>query len=359
VPGSPSKRLPANKTEGPFDLVGAHWTSASAKRKEFYIEEALRYWRTQGFPYYRLSPTEMASEFAAVMRVDHASVLRGSEIHGSNVGLRLANCFHPQMWSVRVSRYKTPLECFQDDDCFRTALRRSFSLWPDRHGASASCVRRILRSFSNGAAVSNFRPSVAKAVIEKYTKAGETVIDFSAGYGGRLLGSLALARTYIGIEPCVSQVRGLRKCVQAMQRLNVSPGSAEIVQGCAENVLAETPPRCAQLVFSSPPYFDWERYSTQRTQSFVRYPDYHSWVKGFLIPVVRGSRRVLMPGGFLVVNFPREDTRGPLLLDFKRISLESGFHFHREYKLRLSRVPYMHPRSGTAKWEALTVFRKV
>jgi len=339
-------------------LTGAQWAAAGAKKQDSYIERALKYWRERGFPYYRLSAAEMVAEFAALSRVSAGDIIYGDEITGSNVGLRLANHFHPQMWSVRVSRYKTPMECFEDDDTLRAALRRSYSVWPDRHGANASCLRRILKTFSNCSAVSNFRPVASKAIIARYSQTGETVVDFSAGYGGRLVGSLSLVRHYIGIEPCTQQIRGLRQCVRTIQRLGISPGSADILPGCAEDVLPQLPPRTCRLVFSSPPYFDWERYSDQATQSCIRYANYSEWIDGFLVPVVEESRRVLVRGGFLAVNFPHGDSRVPLLTDLKRIAVASGLKLCKEYRLRLSKLPYLHPRTRPRKWEALAVFRR-
>jgi hypothetical protein len=353
-----TREFPANKTESPFDLTGAEWAALSPRKQNFYVETAFHYWRRRGFPFYRLSDSEMVAEFARLSEIHITDVMYRNCLRGSNAGLRLANHFHPQMWSVRVSRYMSPMDCFMHDDYFRAAIRRSLSVWPERHGANASCIRRILKSFSNCAAVSNFRPVIARAIIARYTASGETVVDFSAGYGGRLVGALSLSRHYVGIDPCAMQVRGLRRCIAKLSQLKLTTGSARIYPGCAEVELPKLPSRFAQLVFTSPPYFDWEKYSNHPTQSSIRFRSYPDWLAGFLRPVVEQSYRVLANGGTLAVNFPNGGCRTTLLADLMRLTAGAGFRYLKTYQLRLSKVPYLHPRNESTKWEALAVFSK-
>jgi hypothetical protein len=349
---------PPNKTDSPFDLTGAQWLTFSDRRKTLYVEKAFKYWRRKGFPYYRLSSSEMRAEVARLNAVDARDVFRGAGIHGSNAGVRLASSFHPQIWSVRVSRYKSPIDCFRDDLCLAAAIRRAFMVWPDRHGANASCLRRMLKSFSNCAAVSNFRPAVARALIQRFSMNDDVVVDFAAGYGGRLVGCLTLPRHYLGIEPCTAQVCGLKRCFEVLRNLGVTSGSAEIRKGCAEEILPKLASRSTGLVFSSPPYFDWEKYSSHSTQSSVRYKTYSEWLKGFLHPVISESHRVLVRRGHLAVNVPNGRSRLSLLEDLTHAAKAVGFRLRRVYKLRLSKVPYLHPRGHGAKWEAIAVFQK-
>jgi hypothetical protein len=349
---------PANKTESPFDLTGAQWARLGSLQRLAWIEKAFRFWRRRGFPYYELSTEEIRAELKALAAIDGRHVIRGTSIHGSHAAIRLANYFHPQMWAVRVSRYKSPMDCFNDDTCFKEAIQRAFRIWPERHGANASCLRRMLKSFSNCAAVSNFRPSVARAVVQKFSGDNDAVVDFAAGYGGRLVGSLSLPRHYIGMEPCSAQVRGLRKCIEVIRSLGLVPGTAEIHEACAEDQLPKMPSKSTGLVFSSPPYFDWERYSKQDTQSFIRYKTYSKWLESFLRPVVKESHRILANGGYLAINTPNGSSRLSLLEDVRHAAKKTGFKLYRTYKLRLSKVPYLHPRNGEGKWEVIVVFRK-
>jgi hypothetical protein len=334
-------------------LRGRDWLAASEPRKTRLAERAFRYWRQRGFPHYALTPVEVDREYHNLACRPVAS-LDDDGIAGSNTGLRLANFYQPQMWSVRVSRYLSPNDVFLSDQLLRAAIRRSWALWPDRFGANPATLRRMLKTFPGAASVSNFRPTVAQAVFDRFSSPNDTVVDFSAGYGGRLLGALARKRRYIGIEPCAAQVAGLR---QMMEHLEAA-GSAEILAGCAEDVMTQLPSGCAALVFSSPPYFNWEKYSLDASQSFVRHATFEAWKAGFLEPVLLQSERVLRPGGHVVLNISG-GRRKPDAGDVKVISQAVGLVYQGCLPLLISRVPYLHPRNHhPQKREVLLIFRK-
>jgi len=182
-------------------------------------------------------------------------------------------------------------------------------------------------------------------------------VDFSAGYGGRLLGALSRRRTYIGIEPCFAQVAGLTQMFDSLKGLHPT-GHAEIVQGCAEDVMPLLARGCAGLVFSSPPYFDWEKYSTETSQSFIRHATYEEWKNGFLQPILLQSARVLRKGGYLVLNIST-GRRKPDASDVRVIGHSAGLRYLKCIPLLISRVPYLHPRNDLPhKREALLVFGK-
>jgi 16S rRNA G966 N2-methylase RsmD len=250
------------------------------------------------------------------------------------------------------------MDVFLDDDLLLRAIERAWTIWPDRLGANSSNLRRILKTFPHTAAVSNFRPTLARAIVERFSSASNTILDFSAGFGGRLVGSLTLDRNYIGIEPCQDQVVGLRDNIRALRKLAHERASAKIYKGCAEQVLRRLPSSSVDLVFSSPPYYDWERYSDEKSQSFVRYTSYQDWLDGFLGPCIEESYRLLRRGSYMVLNVSgraRRPTREDVLVRAKG----AGFLLADEIPMLLARVPYLHPRNiGAYKPELLLVFRK-
>ena len=206
--------------------------------------------------------------------------------------------------------------------------------------------------------MSNFKPSVAKAIVGKYSSEGDVVVDFAAGYGGRLVGCLTLGRRYVGIEPCESQVRGLLRTLRVITRRGVAPGVAEVWKGCAEEELKLLRRGSVGLVFSSPPYYDWEKYASQPTQSFLRYKTYESWVKGFLVPVLRESRRILRKEGFVVLNVS-DGRRRPTWDEVIRLGNNLGLRKVRIYRVVMPKVPYLHPRNGSPeKSERIIVFSR-
>jgi len=337
-------------------LRGREWAALGPRGRKLFVENAFAHWRTRGFPHYELSNADVDTEFANLL-AQPVVRMHPAGVTGSNTGLRLANFFQPQMWSVGVSRYMSPADVFYDDAMLRLAIERSLTIWPDRFGANPATLRRMLKTFPGVASVSNFRPTLARSVIEHFSKEGETVLDFSSGYGGRVLGALVAGRRYLGIEPCLAQVKGLRRMIRALRRFR-TPTESEILRGCAEDVLPNLPDRSVGLVFSSPPYFNWERYDDHRSQSFIRYRSYAEWRDGFLAPTLQHSARVLYTGAHLVLNLSGR-RRQPSSEDAIDICKRAGLTHSARVPLLISRIPYLHPRNDNPhKSEELLIFIK-
>ena len=71
-------------------------------------------------------------------------------------------------------------------------------------------LRQSIKIYTGTQSVSNFRPTAAKLIYEKF--GGDTIWDMSCGWGGRLIGFLASSRKrYIGTEPSSLTFEGLQK----------------------------------------------------------------------------------------------------------------------------------------------------
>ncbi len=282
----------------------------SERERMHCIQQAFTYWRLNGFPYPVLSEDTSERENNRLRRID-AQMLEHVLASPSMVGLRFANSFHPQMWSAKI-RGRSPVECFANDDLLCGALSKAIRFWPDRRCWNGRAIR-ILMSIQNRARVSNFRPTVARALIDSFSDPGASVLDFSAGYGGRLFGSTSLGRHYTGIDPAIGQCVGLWEMVHFLN------ADAKIIQGCAEDVLPTMRDSTFDLVFSSPPYFRLERYNEDLSQSFRRHSSYSAWLSGFLSPVIENAYRVLRRRGRLALNVADVD-RFPIAIDAAAIA---------------------------------------
>ena len=146
--------------------------------------------------------------------------------------------------------------------------------------------------------------------------------------------------------------------MKSLRRLGFSLPDIEILNGVAEKELPALAEGAAELVFSSPPFFDWERYSESRNQSFKRFPEYKLWRSNFLEPVIRESYRILKKGGHLALNVTNGN-RLPSAVDVGEAAEAIGFTHSAIHKMVFPKVPYLHPRNGEAvKTELLLVFRK-
>lgn len=299
----------------------------------------------------------MYREARALLVCDPESLFKRGVLISSTTGLRLANLFHPRMWHVQCTRYRSPYQTFQNDSKLERVIEKALRIWPDRYGARASCLRRILKSFSDTVGVSNFRPTAAKALINRYCQPGGRVLDFSAGYGGRLLGAMSLNRSYTGIDAARAQVQGLRVTVRRLRRQFSYTARAKIVHGSAEDELKHLRSGSFDLVFSSPPYFNREKYSFEKGQSFVRYPKLDVWIDHFLRPVIVESARVLRDRGFLVINV--HNNCEPVAQTVRRCT-EHILKFHQLWQMQLAKLPYKRNSARDAyKTEPVLVFQKL
>jgi hypothetical protein len=60
------------------------------------------------------------------------------------------------------------------------------------------------------------------------------------------------------------------------------------------------------LVFTSPPYFDTEKYFEEPGQCWRDYPVWEQWKGSYLRPTVARAKDYLRPGGKLVLNVKHE-----------------------------------------------------
>lgn len=147
-----------------------------------------------------------------------------------------------------------------------------------------------------GSIASQFRPSAAKAIYQHFK--AENVLDFSAGWGDRLNGFMACEHTklYVGCDPNDRLHEGYQKQIKLFNTgkdITIHNSPAEDVDFGEDNF---------ELVFTSPPYFDIERYTQEGNQSWKRYRKLDDWLNNFLFTVLDKAWKALKSGGHMVIN---------------------------------------------------------
>jgi hypothetical protein len=159
----------------------------------------------------------------------------------------------------------------------------------------------------------NFRISVVLAVLRMYH--ARRWLDISAGWGDRLLGAILYDKLdyYCGVDPnpCVqSGYVDILKFFQFAPALEPTSSSAISYKGRDATytliksgfVEAELPPNITyDLVFSSPPFFNLETYSSESANSITTFSTEHTWLHGFLMPSIKKAATVLDIGGHLIL----------------------------------------------------------
>jgi hypothetical protein len=149
-------------------------------------------------------------------------------------------------------------------------------------------------------AIHGFKPLVAKWLYCTY-QPRIAVLDFSAGWGGRCLGAMALGIPYIGIDTN----KDLRPVYERMvQELDPSPSLRDKVTMRFQDAAATDFSKFKyDMVLTSPPYFK----TVQPVEGYAHMPHYADradFNARFLFPVIRKTYAHMARGGTYALNIP-------------------------------------------------------
>ena len=303
------------------------------------IDRVFNYYRRVGFPYYSQDDAVLLKEHKKFNKFDvNRLVLDNNELNQAMLGLSFTNAFFPNMWSVRCKNQKTPMEVFNDDALLKLAIRKRIRMSDSK--LAPFNIRKSIKLFSGAQAVSGFRPTIAKCLVGLLFPNGEkiSVLDPCMGWGGRMYGfsQSDQVEKYVGFDVATETVMGLWELRNKLRRLNLlNDTDIAIYQHPFEDardiVMEYTP---FDLVMTSPPYFDIEKYSDDEDQSYRKYATYTEWVDGFLKPSIILSHHALRSGGILALNVGY----GELYDDTYAIIEEVFGSVETVYNMRLSRL---------------------
>ena len=271
-------------------------------------------------------------------------------------------------------------------DALFDGAKKSKALFRTKTSAVDTAISFLQTDRGVGAA---FPPFHARFLCDEYLPPeGEClVIDPCAGWGGRLLGTLAVPRKspvkYFGIDPEQRNsvaYEGLERRINVWLKKEISgPRSAEIAYQPFEEWIVSKQAKSfrgkADLVMTSPPYFGAEKYNPDNeNQSINTFPTYGDWREGFYRVLVEGAYDLLKPNGVFVLNIANVPSCKHFERDARELAREAGFENEGFYKLAMSKVPGTHKltekKSGRKqphflsvdgvswKYEPVFVFRK-
>lgn len=195
----------------------------------------------------------------------------------------------------RIDSHQSPLRGWKEDEPFvRDVLRkagRDYGKW------NAKCLRESIYALAKEA--TQFKPSMAVAVMKEL--GAKRVLDFSAGWGDRMVGAIASGvQEYLGFDPNEE----LKAGHEALRSRYASPSQdVRIIYEPFERAASDhAPAERYDLCFTSPPYFDFEKYSDGPGQSVSAYPDFDVWMANFLFVSCDKAWRALCPGGRLALH---------------------------------------------------------
>ena len=225
-------------------------------------------------------------------RYDYKYELSDIYIENVRVGNRSSDYFHQlSRWHCDSINAPSPYRSWTIERFRLTLLNALWTLKVTKVNS------RILRSMIGlrKYIASQFRPSSAKTIYDHFD--AKHVLDFSSGWGDRLSGfSASNAISYVGVDPNERLVDGYASQIEFYD----TGKSVEMVQGCAESV--DYGDRMFDLVFTSPPYFNIERYTHEDNQSFKKYKKIDMWLEEFLYVSFSNAGDHLEDGGTMVIK---------------------------------------------------------
>lgn len=264
------------------------------------VEELFTYWRLKGYPDYNLNNYDKIKEINKLINFNENSI-----INGKNYNQTMLNCgflwtYFPHWKDVKCGKDKYSLmENWNDDKKLRSLILKTYK-WELKHGNGKFTINRLRQNakvYCSKQSVSNFRPTVAKSIYNEFGNKG-TVWDMCAGWGGRLFGFLASdCKTYIGTEPSSLTYDGLTKIKEDFTYLNKN---VELYKIGSEDYIPKS--ESLDLCFTSPPYFDTEKYSDEESQSYIKYPTKEDWLSGYLSKTIENCWMGLKHRGNMIIN---------------------------------------------------------
>jgi hypothetical protein len=206
--------------------------------------------------------------------------------------------------------------------------------------------------------VSWFKPAVAASIWARLLSHSETknvtVYDPSAGWGARLLGFVSLFPDghYVACEPATKTIKDL-DTLSDMLKNECKQLSVDIHQQGSEKDISFLGDNSCDAVFTSPPYFDVEKYFDEPGQCWKDYPTLELWKKHYLVPTFQNIFRVLKKNCKAAFNVNLN-----LVDDVLECASAAGLKHIDTWNLKLSTDHFHRVNNKTKKSEPVLVFTK-
>lgn len=241
------------------------------------------------------------------------------------VGMKLCEHFFPNFYDIKSASGKSFSNSWNQQNLEKILK------W-NRKSHSTPYLSEIKRGIYFCCGLSKntmYRPHMAKMITSKLE--GNIVLDPCAGWGGRLLGTVASGKKYIGFETNKETYANLLRMVEFLgiqQHVTLFNTGSENMAACLTDKV--------DIILTSPPYFNLEIYSDDKTQSENLYNTYPEWLSGWLEPVVKLGISFLNDSGASCWNV-HDVGKMKMISDIKKIHESLNFHQTRTFSLDSSK----------------------
>lgn len=175
------------------------------------------------------------------------------------------------------------------------------------------------RLFRAAKECTQFKVTLVRQVIEKL--GGTRMLDFSAGWGDRLIGAMGSPgiKKYVGVDPNTDLKTGHSEMIRTLAASDRQDDFMIVYEPFQTATLPDG--MTFDLVFTSPPYFDFEIYTDKPGQSILAHPTFNGWLIHFLFVSIHKAWSKLDERGHLAIHIT--DTRDARCCELMNLFIQS------------------------------------
>ena len=238
-----------------------------------------------------------------------------------NTGHHIYKYFFPNILKVSNSGNNSVLDVLNDKKLLLDIIKNRLGIgYKEIFNITTSMIKQGAKSTGLAAHGSQFKPLIAKAIYNKYIKDGDNILDYSCGFGSRLLGLMATGKKvkYFGYEPNTETYDNLLNMSKYFDfKIDIKKCGSE--EGIFEDKM--------NFIFSSPPYFNHEIYCSEITQCYNKYPNYNDWLEKYWRQTVKNIHYMMAECGIFGINIGNNSNKKMINIakDITNIIQQEGF----------------------------------
>lgn len=294
--------------------------------------DGTRDWDTLRLQIYRKYPKNELQD-QLIRFVDNNLDLSVLNDSGKSLSKLCIHFFREEQYKAKNARATySPDEVLQSDELLEQAYEK-IDRKSDYYNAESD-YKNFINFITNEAQmvskVAIFSPNLSRKIYEKYCpKWFANVHDASSGWGNRCQGAMTskYEYNYYGTDPN----SGLHKCYEEQAdfiRETLGTHNKTDFRCCGSEEFIPEWEGIMDISFTSPPYFNTEKYSNELTQSAAKCANYYSWRDDFMRPTIKNVYRYLKPGAYYLLNLKNLTSSFgsfPALNDWAIVAQEEGF----------------------------------
>lgn len=182
----------------------------------------------------------------------------------------------------------------------------------------------------------NFQISIIMGIFNYFKP--KRVLDSSAGWGDRLICSMAYGTSYVGVDPSPCLKPLYTKIIDTLAPISkLEKSDYVIINKPFEQITKTELGEKFDLSFTSPPFFDLEIYSDDENQSVSSFSNEQRWIKYFLNVLADINIHYLKKNAYFVIYVPEYKEFMDYMASRKDVKYCGEIYYHYSHNVNKKR----------------------